>query len=226
MAIQYLDQEVEYERLNDFMLTLAQVFGSIKKQSLLHEMYIKDPLTSIYNRRGFYSELGRQMKKMSGKPKKIFFASVDLDRLKPINDNYGHAEGDVAIRQIGEVLKKSIFPGGFCARFGGDEFVAAYLWYADEPEQDYYQLFEERLQEALDKWNRRTNKPYILGASYGMVISDIHSVSDLDDIMKKADEEMYHCKEKHHSIRKINREDGKVIDSGKEGESCRGALQS
>ncbi len=104
MAIQYLDQEVEYERLNDFMLTLAQVFGSIKKQSLLHEMYIKDPLTSIYNRRGFYSELGRQMKKMSGKPKKIFFASVDLDRLKPINDNYGHAEGDVAIRQIGRSI--------------------------------------------------------------------------------------------------------------------------
>ncbi len=212
LAMQYLEKEVEYERLNDFMLTLAQIFGSVKKQSHLHEMYVRDSLTSLYNRRGFYSEFGRQMKKLAGKPKKIFFASVDLDRLKPINDNYGHAEGDIAIRQIGEALKKSIFPGGFCARFGGDEFVAAYVWDASKPEErDYCSLFEERLQEVVNRWNQKTRKPYKLDASYGTIVTKIHSVNDLDDIMKKADEEMYHCKEKHHSIRDTKREEGKVI---------------
>lgn len=206
MAIQYLEQEVEYERLNDFMWSLAQIFGSVKKQSHLHEMYIMDSLTSVYNRRGFYSEFGRQMKRLSGKRKKIFFASVDLDQLKPINDNYGHAEGDNAIRQIAEALKKAIFPGGFCARFGGDEFVAAYLWDGSEPEQDYCKLFEERLQEVLDRWNQKTRKPYNIGASYGMVVTELYNTGDLDDIMKIADEEMYHCKERHHSIRDAKRE--------------------
>ncbi len=211
MAIQYLENEVEYERLNDFMWVLAQIFGSVKKQSHLHEMYIMDSLTSLYNRRGFYSEFARQMKRLSGKEKKIFFASVDLDRLKPINDNYGHAEGDNAIRQIAEALKKAIFPGGFFARFGGDEFVAAYLWDANKPEQDYCSKFEERLQEVLKRWNQKTRKPYRVDASYGTIVADIYSANDLDDIMKIADEKMYHCKERHHSIRDSKREESNEI---------------
>lgn len=207
MAIQYSEDKLDYEKLSDFMMTLGQVFGTVKKQSLLHEMYIRDALTSLYNRRGFYGELSHQMKCLPGKTKKIFLASVDLDRLKYINDNFGHSEGDIAIRKIGEILDSSIFEGGFCARFGGDEFVAAYVWDDGQKEMDYKKLFENRMKELLDKWNQTEKKSYQLSASCGMIVKEISCVGDIDDLMKQADNNMYHCKEKHHSVRAARRDD-------------------
>lgn len=199
--------KVDYEKLNDFIMTLTQTLGTVKRQSQLHEMYIRDALTSLYNRRGFYGKLNQQMKKLSKKPKKIFLASVDLDKLKYINDNYGHSEGDVAIRKIGEILEKSVEEGGFCARFGGDEFVAAYLWNGEKSERDYMELFQKKMRKQIDQWNREEAKPYLLDASLGMIQQEIISVGDIDELMKQADDNMYNCKERHHSIRNARRDD-------------------
>lgn len=206
MALQYFQESFDYERLNDFMMTLAQILGTVRKQSLLHEMYIRDALTSLYNRRGFYGELDSRMKELEQRDKKIFLVSVDLDNLKQINDNYGHGEGDIAIRAIGEILEGAMEENGFCARFGGDEFVAACLWDSDKVKEDYPSVFRMKLQNLLEEWNRREGKPYSLGASCGMVLKEISSVSDIDELMKQADNAMYHCKDRHHSVR-ANRRD-------------------
>ena len=206
MALPSFREDIDFETLKDFIMMMTQTFGTVRKQSQLHELYIRDALTSLYNRRGFYGELTRRMKELGDKPKRIFLASVDLDKLKDINDNFGHSEGDVAITAIGSNLDKAIGEEGICARFGGDEFVAVRLWERDSEQKDYATVFQKTMEGYLKNWNEKEKKPYVLGASYGMVLDDISAVADIDELMKRADNAMYDCKDRHHRIRENRRD--------------------
>lgn len=206
MALQFYNIEFNYEYLNDFMMTLTHILGTVRKHSQLHEMYIRDALTSTFNRRGFYGKLSQDLEEMGEGRKKIFLASVDLDGLKGINDNFGHAEGDIAIRGIAECMENVLEDHGFCARFGGDEFVAARLWAGEEYDEDYPEYFQQALQREVDDWNNRQKKEYSLGASVGSVLETISCVDEIDELMKRADDNMYCCKERHHSVRGSRRD--------------------
>ncbi len=206
LSLECGEQELDYERLKDFMMAMAQILGTVKNQSKLYEMYIRDALTGLYNRRGFYGELTRQMKELEGQDCRIFMASVDLDQLKNINDTYGHSEGDVAIRAIADALSEAAGEKSICARFGGDEYVAICLWKAEEVPDDFVKIFKKRLHSWIDRWNAIKQKGYELGASTGMIMESIKDVDEIDELMKKADDNMYDCKVRHHSVRSSRRQ--------------------
>ncbi|RYG19810.1 GGDEF domain-containing protein [bacterium] len=90
----------------------------------------KDPLTGALNRRTCSARLEGDLarSRRSGVPFSV--AVFDLDELKKINDNYGHAAGDSALRHLTEVLRGAAREGDWLARWGGDEFVLG-LWGAD-----------------------------------------------------------------------------------------------
>lgn len=201
ISLECSDREFDYERLKDFMMAMSQILGIVRNQSQLYDMYIRDSLTGLYNRRGFYGELASRMKSLKGKKCYIFLASVDLDHLKSINDTHGHGEGDVAIRAVADALVEAAGDNGICARFGGDEYVAVCLWNEGKVPEDFVAGFQKRLLLWIDDWNQAENKPYELGASTGVILEPIHDVDDIDELMKKADDNMYDCKVRHHSIR-------------------------
>jgi diguanylate cyclase (GGDEF)-like protein len=201
MALQFYEQGLDYERLNDFIMTIAQVLGTVRKQSQLHEMFIRDALTGLYNRRGFYGELEQQMQQLEGEDVRILLVSADLDKLKQINDRFGHGEGDVAIKAVASALEDVVGEKGFCARFGGDEYVAACLDRAECFDADCVADFRQNFQKWMDRWNEQQDKPYTLGASLGIIAGEMKSVEEIDGLMKQADDNMYHCKERHHAIR-------------------------
>lgn len=89
----------------------------------LEEMSIVDPLTGIMNRRGLEQALADRVPK-SFDPDRVFLALlVDLDDFKLINDQLGHAVGDVVLKEITRQMKVAIRPSDFAARIGGDEFL-------------------------------------------------------------------------------------------------------
>ena len=79
----------------------------------LAEMHIRDPLTGLYNRRGFY----KRAEKLSAGDKKAYVFSIDMDYLKYINDNFGHNEGDEAIKAVASALHAN-GRDEICSRFG------------------------------------------------------------------------------------------------------------
>ena len=81
----------------------------------------EDPLTGLQNRRSFLDLVAAE--KSTGRPLTIVF--IDLDRFKPLNDQYGHAVGDQVLREIGERLMEQPHLLG-AARLGGDEFAAVF----------------------------------------------------------------------------------------------------
>jgi len=112
----------------------------------LYSLYVKDALTAIYNRHGFYDELRNRIAKLAGKRKMLFMASVDLDQLKLINDHYGHIEGDFAIRSIAQAISDTaVEVDGICARFGGDEYVMCLVEEYDKANLTFYEKYRQML---------------------------------------------------------------------------------
>lgn len=206
IAIGFEPEWIKFENLYNFSSSLNHSFDTIRSKAMmlkvnnmlsesnkkLEEMYIHDSLTELYNRRGFYKELVNSFNSESGRPKYIFVSSIDLDGLKYINDNFGHKEGDYAIRAVAGIINSCTGEKGICARFGGDEFMA--VIFADDKDDEYITGFAERLEAAVKKLNEESGKEYEIGASCGTEIDAVTDNMDIDEIMKKADDKMYERK--------------------------------
>lgn len=155
---------------------------------------IHDPMTGLFNRRGFYQRVETVYGQCIAQDRLLAVISVDLNGLKKINDTYGHADGDIAISTIGKALVE-VFPQEFtCARFGGDEFIVSGQVESREQVEEYCQ----RVEEYLAKFNRNSGKPYQVSGSIGYVAGVPGGIS-LDEFIKAADEKMYEDKARHHS---------------------------
>ncbi len=154
---------------------------------MLEEMYNRDSMTRLYNRRGFFKNLN-SLEKAPG-ANRFIVISIDLDGLKYINDNFGHLEGDNALIVIAGVLTELCGKGLICARFGGDEFIAA--GFADKERGAQFEL---DLQSKLSRYNEISRKPYKISASTGRTEKEISEDADFDNMVMLADEIMYRCK--------------------------------
>ncbi|MDD7403004.1 MAG: GGDEF domain-containing protein [Butyribacter sp.] len=202
MVVSYKDCDKDLGAFYEFVLGFEQVLGTIRKQSLLHNMYITDMLTELYNRRGFYNILEQNMEMISPKKAVLFLASVDMDGLKFINDTYGHSEGDYAIKTVAHFLKESLEGHqGVCARFGGDEYMVAIITDEENADIPFYEQYSELLQKRVSRFEQKSNKPYEIGVSVGTIYGSITNFKDIDVLMKKADDMMYDCKCGHHASR-------------------------
>lgn len=156
----------------------------------IEEMYRIDSLTGLYNRRGFASAYQRLL--ASGRAnRQLTIILADLDRLKYINDTFGHKEGDFAIRAVALALKAVCPDDSLFTRFGGDEMLAVCCG-KFEP-QDIRAAFAKHFTE----FNENSNKPYDVAASIGIYITGENDVLSFEELIEKSDRLMYEEKERH-----------------------------
>lgn len=154
----------------------------------LEKLYIHDHLTGLYNRRGFYRQLKEQLALTQSSELELVIVSVDLDRLKYINDTFGHTEGDNAIVVTARALQVSCIYDEIAARIGGDEYVIAAIVHDGE---QYFEGLKTRLRDYLNSYNAMSRLPYEISASIGFGCSAVQENLDIDAIMKVADDNMY-----------------------------------
>lgn len=99
--------------------------------SALETMAHEDPLTGLLNRRGFERDLARAVAYCARYGTPVALILADLDRLKPINDRYGHTIGDRALAHVAGLLRTHIRASDTSARLGGDEF-ALLMWQIED----------------------------------------------------------------------------------------------
>jgi diguanylate cyclase (GGDEF)-like protein len=106
----------------------------------------RDPVSGLHNRRSFEEMLKRELtlSERTGNPFTVVF--MDLDNLKAINDQYGHAKGDEVIRAVGDALQHVIRPYDYAGRYGGDEF-ALLLTGVSDPNDGIASRIEEALRQ-------------------------------------------------------------------------------
>ena len=117
-----------------------------------------------------------------------------MDRLKQINDNFGHAAGDFAIRLLGRAIQASLPRDCVGARIGGDEFLVV-LPAADSGEAEDFLARFDRTLEALNAQERRS---FTVSASAGCTVLSLDGLETIEDCIHASDTRMYQVKEAHH----------------------------
>jgi diguanylate cyclase (GGDEF)-like protein len=162
---------------------------------ILNDQAYRDSLTGLGNRLSYEHYAQNIAHK---KINKIHVVYIDLDEFKTINDQFGHYEGDKAIRTFANILVQS-FPlkQNRLIRLGGDEFIVL----LEEIQQETVTAYIQELTQNIDTYNNMTEKPYKLRFSYGMACftSDYDSLYQL---FERVDQMMY--EQKQSRKRKLN----------------------
>ena len=167
-----------------------------EKNEVLNFISESDPLTGCMNRRGFMEKAVKFNRENERKTALILFA--DLDHLKEINDVFGHAEGDFAIKHCGEILKKQTGESGIIGRIGGDEFCI--LIPGDFQTGN---TFIEQIRSENNDFNLRSEKPYYIEISIGFTQIICEKDLLIAEEMKAADQALYEAKKnRRESVRK------------------------
>lgn len=163
----------------------------------LEDMYIKDELTDLYNRRALTILGQKYLKQCIEENSKLMVFTADMDKLKYINDNFGHACGDIAIKVVAEALKYAAEDDEICMRIGGDEFVVIGMDY-DQKKMDY---FLEKFEKHIDRFNNESGNEYKVYVSYGWSIINPNKFISIEDCLIVVDAKMYQQKYEKETFR-------------------------
>ena len=110
-------------RLQPLADAVALAFENVRLFQKTRELSITDEVTPLHNFRYFHQALDRELKLVNRYGSTLSLLFVDLDRFKPINDQYGHLRGSRTLREVGFLIRAAVRETDIPARYGGDEFV-------------------------------------------------------------------------------------------------------
>ena len=200
----YRQGEVPSNFFQHWNVILSGALSNMHKRNELMALYeerrmssITDVMTRLLNRRGLEEQLSTIWREMCNRREGVAFVAIDMDRLKRINDTYGHLAGDYAIRLTGHAVRRAAPKEALVARMGGDEFLAVLPKATQETADKYMQDFQTE----LERLNRLENRTFKVEASCGAMVFQLNDMSSIDECIQKSDEVMYREKEKRHARR-------------------------
>jgi len=181
---------------SDFLkkpFTVKELAARAKHVKIVEEMRnlaLRDELTGLYNRRGFFTLIEHQLKLAKRKKAGMFLLYADLDDLKVINDTWGHREGDVALIETAKILRKNYRESDIVARIGGDEFVVFPAGTSDDDSEKIV----DRLHNAFLHHRAQSNPAYKLSISAGISFYHPDTPCSIDELLALGDKSMYERK--------------------------------
>lgn len=160
-------------------------------QNELLSFSLRDPMTGLYNRRGMDMRLS-EMREHSDIDRDSWLVFViDMDGLKNINDNYGHAAGDIGINAVAKTARSVMKSGEICVRAGGDEFYIIGIGdYSGGEAEKRVEEFEE----AMKRESASLNADFEVSASIGYCSAPASGSLSAENIIQLADSDMYQNK--------------------------------
>lgn len=153
------------------------------------EMVRHDPLTGALNRKGFEEMLEREMARQVRRSSLLSISLLDVDNFKALNDTYGHATGDDALRHLAMVIRENLRPQDSCARYGGEEFLVL----LPDTSVDDAAIVMRRLQRELTKrFFLHENQKLLITFSAG--VTEIKDGEAPEKAIERADKAMYSAK--------------------------------
>lgn len=189
-----------YYKIPQTVNMLNNALGGLR--NLRHQHYLLnkvdeisriDALTGLFNRHGFLIEYENILRGLGSNSLAVIMC--DLDGLKAINDKYGHDNGDFAIKNTAQALKRVCPPNAACTRFGGDEIMAVFPCCGTENN------IRGMLYKELDCVNERSGKPYKIAASVGIYITQNGEKPSFDELIRYSDKLMYEEKKRRKTLR-------------------------
>jgi diguanylate cyclase (GGDEF)-like protein len=159
-------------------------------RSQLERIATVDALTGLQNRHGFLPLAEERLVAASATGSLLAMLFIDLDGLKHVNDTQGHAVGDELIAECGSIIRDTFRAADIMARVGGDEFCVL----VTTDSQGGLDAAQDRLRRGFELANRLPGRTYELSASVGIAVHDPNLDRSIDDLIRRADTEMYENK--------------------------------
>ncbi|MGA7179349.1 MAG: sensor domain-containing diguanylate cyclase [Thiobacillaceae bacterium] len=176
--------------------TLADLASMVERELAAVQMATLDELTSISNRRGFMMIAQHDLSLCAREGIPVSLVFLDLNGFKPINDKFGHAEGDRALVAFADQMKSNFRDSDIVARLGGDEFVALLTNTSKEGAEDVIARFRTW----LEKYNQQANRGYGISFSYGIVQFEPDKHRKLETLLADGDSLMYERKRQRSNV--------------------------
>ena len=161
---------------------------------LLSDISVRDELTGLYNRMGYEKIAIPYLDELRRNGKESVIVVVDINRMKVINDKYGHLQGDTAIKTVADVIRSSIPEEWKAVRYGGDEYVIIGEYTASED----METVKKDIIEKAAKRSVELDLPFRISISAGYVIIKPGNNLKNEEYFRMADEAMYEMKEEAH----------------------------
>lgn len=198
-AIKAMQQDNKVEHIveinsHDELGELAKAFNSMNRELVLShkkllELSIKDPLTTLYNRRHFDQQANTLFEQATRYQQPLSVMVGDLDHFKLINDNFSHEMGDIVLRQVAKMLIAGTRKSDVVARYGGEEFV---ILFANTPLIKAYECCE-KLRSNIESyaWQQLDSK---LRVTMSMGLCDDLTLKSVEKMVAQADTGLYQAK--------------------------------
>jgi diguanylate cyclase (GGDEF)-like protein len=162
-------------------------------QKRIHDMAIKDALTGLHNRRYFNEKLDEEMSRSRRTKLPVSLVYMDIDHFKKYNDQNGHPMGDVLLKMIASILRKTSRKNDIVSRIGGEEFTII----LPHTNKIGAAIKAEKLRRTIEGTKFPNGEKQPLGfISMSLGVSEYPSMaSDAEGLVKSADEALYRVKE-------------------------------
>lgn len=161
----------------------------IEAELIRHATY--DTLTGIHNRRSGLMLLSDLNEKAKAAHDPFVLCFIDVNNLKVVNDKYGHGEGDFLIKRVCTIINEFIGEQDIFFRYGGDEFI---IVFSQNDLNEVTAIWTEIVSQLSSDVQLR-KKPYPVSVSHGLYLYDTKENISIEDMIDKADQEMYREKD-------------------------------
>lgn len=151
---------------------------------------VTDPVSGLFNRRYFHERLEEELDRARRHRTNVALLMIDIDNFKGINDRFGHLAGDLVIRGVGDILKRSVRRFDLCTRYGGEEFAIVMPGSGAENSASVAERIRQRI-EAFRPLDSELADLRVT-ASIGMAVSQEAPAREL---IARADQALYHAKQ-------------------------------
>lgn len=199
-ALYLMEKQYLFKVVNILTSAMENLYEKEKLEymnQILSDMSIKDSMTGLYNRLGYQRLACPLFEKKKQEKKNLLIMFIDMDRLKYINDQYGHEYGDIAIKIVSNTILNHCHENSIPIRMGGDEFLIIEQIRSDEEIRKKIANMKKEVEHSA----KEKELPFCLSFSIGCLITDMNQDKELEDYIREADKVMY--KEKYR--KKVNR---------------------
>jgi diguanylate cyclase (GGDEF)-like protein/PAS domain S-box-containing protein len=188
ILVDITSQKIAEEKLIQVLKELEHSNEERQKMiTKLQTLSLKDDLTGLYNRRGFFTIAGEYLQLADRRKTQMFLLFMDLDNLKRINDTLGHHKGDDALVNVAKILNKTFRKSDVKGRMGGDEFAI----FPIDSTHIGAKSTESRLRGNIEAFNADKGNPFVLSVSMGIASYDPEYPCSIDELLVRADKLMY-----------------------------------
>ena len=172
------------------MLTYVDITDLTNKANMLERLATTDPLTGLYNRRHFLSSLDAEWSRFQRYYRSVSVLMLDIDHFKSVNDRYGHAVGDEAIKAVAAACNEGKRKSDLVGRIGGEEFAVL----LPETSLSRAKLVAERIRKRAMATRLNAHQvQFGVTVSIGVAEASV-SMSGIDALMGAADQALYQAK--------------------------------